>query len=134
MKCEKAQQNIVLVTYGELPDQDMASLERIDIQLVNQFNRPTRFLITDGRGVAYSLTSEQARTACNTDANGGPVLFSSFCKPVTQADSIAFVEGHGSGHGVGLCQWCTEARAEQGMTAEQILAAAFPKSKLKRAY
>jgi len=28
MKCEKAQQNIVLVTYGELPDEDLASLER----------------------------------------------------------------------------------------------------------
>jgi len=27
MKCEKAQQNIVLVTYGELPDEQMASLE-----------------------------------------------------------------------------------------------------------
>ena len=27
MKCEKAQQNIVLVTYGELPDEQMAPLE-----------------------------------------------------------------------------------------------------------
>jgi len=27
MKCDKAQQNIVLVTYGELPDEQMASLE-----------------------------------------------------------------------------------------------------------
>jgi hypothetical protein len=27
MKCEKAQQNIILVTYGELPDEQMASLE-----------------------------------------------------------------------------------------------------------
>lgn len=27
MKCEKAQQNIILVTYGELPDDQMASLE-----------------------------------------------------------------------------------------------------------
>ena len=28
MKCEKAQQNIVLVTYGELPDEQIASLEQ----------------------------------------------------------------------------------------------------------
>ena len=28
MKCELAQQNIVLVTYGELPDEQMASLEQ----------------------------------------------------------------------------------------------------------
>ncbi|HEX3356408.1 MAG TPA: SpoIID/LytB domain-containing protein [Tepidisphaeraceae bacterium] len=116
------------------PIKNMASLERIDIQFVNQYSRPTRFLVTDTRGTNYSLTSEQLRTACNTDAGDGPKLFSSFCKPVAQPDSIAFVEGHGYGHGVGLCQYCTEARAEQGMTAEQILTAAFPKSKLKRAY
>ena len=116
------------------PVKNMAQLERIDIQFVNQYQRPTRFLITDTRGTNYSLTSEQMRNACNADAGDGPKLFSSFCKPVTQPDSIAFVEGHGSGHGVGLCQWCTEARAEQGLTAEQILTAAFPKAKLKRAY
>ena len=28
MKCENAQQDIVLVTYGELPDEKMASLEQ----------------------------------------------------------------------------------------------------------
>ena len=114
------------------PVKNMAQLERIDIQFVNQYQRPIRFLITDTRGTNYSLTSEQTRNACNADAGDGPKLFSSFCKPVTQPDSIAFVEGHGSGHGVGLCQWCTEARAEQGLTAEQILTAAFPKAKLKR--
>ena len=28
MKCEQAQQHIVLVTYGELPDEQTAALER----------------------------------------------------------------------------------------------------------
>jgi stage II sporulation protein D len=116
------------------PIKDMGSLERIDIYLVNQFRRPTRFLITDSRGMCYSLSSEQTRNACNTDAGDGPTLPSSFCNPVTENDAIAFVEGHGSGHGVGLCQWCAEARAEQGLSAEQILAAAYPKAALKRAY
>jgi stage II sporulation protein D len=119
----------------ENPIKDMGALDRIDIQFVNQFNRPIRFLVTDSRGTSYSLSSEQTRTACNTDAGDGPTLPSSFFKPVVSLpDSIAFVEGHGFGHGVGLCQWCTEARAEQGMSAESILAAAFPKAKLKRAY
>ena len=112
----------------------MGTVERIDIYLVNQFRRPTRFLITDNRGMSYSLSSEQTRNACNTDAGDGPTLPSSFCNPVSEADTIAFVEGHGFGHGVGLCQWCAEARAEQGIPAEQILAAAYPKAKLKRTY
>jgi len=116
------------------PIKDMGQLERIDIYLVNQYRRPVRFLITDNRGMSYSLSSEQTRQACNADAGDGPTLPSSFCNPVSEQDTIAFVEGHGSGHGVGLCQLCTEARAEQGMSAEQILAAAFPKSVLKRAY
>jgi stage II sporulation protein D len=116
------------------PIKNMATVDRIDIQFVNRFGRPTRFLLTDSRGASFTLSSEQTRQACNTDAGDGPKLFSSFCKPVTQPDSIAFVEGHGFGHGVGLCQWCTEVRAEQGMAAEQILTLAFPKAKLKRAY
>lgn len=118
----------------ENPIRNMGQLDRIDIQLVNQYYRPVRFLITDTRGTSYSLSSEQTRNACNTDSGDGPTMPSSFCKPVIQPDSIAFVEGHGFGHGVGLCQWCAEARAEQGESAEQILAASFPKAKLKRAY
>jgi stage II sporulation protein D len=34
--------------------------------------------------------------------------------------------GHGLGHGVGMCQWGARGRAEAGQTAEQILAAYFP--------
>jgi len=133
----KAELTRRIKTWGarrENPIKDMGPLERIDIQFVNQFNRPIRFLVTDNRGTSYSLNSEQARTACNTDAGDGQTLPSSFFKPVTQTDSIAFVEGHGFGHGVGLCQWCTETRAEQGLIAEQILTAGFPHAKLTRAY
>ena len=47
---------------------DLAQLERIDIQFVNQFNRPIRFLVTDTRGTSYSLSSEQTRTALTSSA------------------------------------------------------------------
>jgi stage II sporulation protein D len=42
------------------------------------------------------------------------------------------VEGQGSGHGVGLCQWGAIGRARAGQTAEQILAAYFPGAVLER--
>ncbi len=115
-------------------EKDMPMLARIDVAAQNQFGRPVRFTLTDTRGTRYSLSGEETRWACNADANGGPTLYSSFFRPVSEPEAIRFVDGHGYGHGVGLCQWCTEARAEQGMKHEDILIRAFPRSRLVRAY
>jgi peptidoglycan hydrolase-like amidase len=50
------------------------------------------------------------------------------------SDVIRFVDGHGNGHGVGMCQWCSQIRAEAGMRHEDIVLSAFPRAKLIRAY
>jgi stage II sporulation protein D len=44
------------------------------------------------------------------------------------------VDGMGSGHGVGLCQWGAVGRARAGQAFEQILAAYFPGTRLERRY
>jgi stage II sporulation protein D (peptidoglycan lytic transglycosylase) len=44
------------------------------------------------------------------------------------------VEGMGSGHGVGFCQWGAVGRARAGQGFEQILAAYFPGTRLERRY
>jgi stage II sporulation protein D len=116
------------------PEKDIPQVTRIDISALNQFGRPVRFLLTDSRGTRYSLSGEEIRWACNADANGGPTLPSSFFKPVNEPEAIRFVEGHGFGHAVGLCQWCAEAQAEQGMRHEDIVLLAFPRARLIRAY
>lgn len=116
------------------PEKDIPLVARIDVSALNQFGRPVRFMITDSRGTRYSLSGEEIRWACNSDANGGPMLPSSFFKPVNEMEVIRFVEGHGFGHGVGLCQWCAEAQAEQGMRHEDIVLLAFPRARLVRAY
>jgi stage II sporulation protein D len=113
---------------------DMAALDRIDILQYNQFGRPVQFVLTDVRGKKYSLTGEETRWACNADANGGPTLFSSFFNPINGPGTIRFSDGHGSGHGVGMCQWCAQARAERGMRHEDIVILSYPGSKLVRAY
>ena len=115
-------------------EKDMATIERLDVSHINQYGRPVRFMITDARGNRYSLSGEETRWACNADANGGPILLSSFFKPVNEQDAVRFTDGHGFGHGVGLCQWCTEARAEQGMRHEDIVRLAYPRSILVAAY
>lgn len=113
---------------------DMATLDRIDIQYVNRFGRPVRFLVTDSRGTRYTLMSEETRHACNTDAGEGPTLPSSFFKPLNEPGGVRFVEGHGFGHGVGMCQWCAQAKAERGMRPEDIVTTSYRSSKLIRAY
>jgi stage II sporulation protein D len=132
--------------YKKRPERDMAAITAVEVQNSNSWGRPTRFAITDARQNHYILLAEEFRSACNWDANNEkvapkgngapppPTLYSSFVKVITDADSIRFVEGHGFGHGVGMCQWCSERRAEEGMTHEDIVLAAYPHAKLVRAY
>jgi hypothetical protein len=52
MKCEAAQQNIVLVTYGELPDEHMASLEQ-HLGECEACNRELKALLAMHEALAY---------------------------------------------------------------------------------
>jgi stage II sporulation protein D len=115
-------------------EKNIAPLARIEVSQSNRFGRPVRFVLIDARGAQYSLTSEELRWAVNADPNGGPTLQSSFCKPVNEIDAIRFVDGHGFGHGVGLCQWCAQSWALKGVRHEEIVRASYPGAVLVRAY
>jgi len=52
MKCETAQQNIVLITYGELPDEQMASLER-HLEECEACNRELKALLAMHEALSY---------------------------------------------------------------------------------
>ncbi|MGH7213802.1 MAG: SpoIID/LytB domain-containing protein, partial [Tepidisphaeraceae bacterium] len=116
------------------PEKNIATISRIDVQAQNRWGRPTRFVITDARGLRYSLGGEEIRWAINTDAPDGSTLYSSFFKTINDPESVRFIDGHGFGHGVGMCQWCSQRRAEEGMRHEDIVLAAFQRSRLVRAY
>ncbi|MNT63636.1 Amidase enhancer precursor [compost metagenome] len=48
-------------------------------------------------------------------------------------DGNAFVfEGHGLGHGVGLCQWGAKGQAEKGISYARILASYYPGTAIAR--
>src|SRR4051812_13127350 len=82
-------------TRRDHPIAKMAELDRIDVQYVNRFSRPVKFLLTDVRGQQYMLSSEETRQACNVDANkNDPMLPGSFFKPITETGVIRFAEGH----------------------------------------
>jgi stage II sporulation protein D len=116
------------------PEKAIEALARIDIEQTNPHGRPRRFILTDANGARYSIGPEELRNAINHDAGRGPTVYSSFFRPHNDAQSITFTEGHGHGHGVGMCQWCAQVRAAQGMRHEQILMLAYPESRLVRAY
>jgi stage II sporulation protein D len=120
--------------FKKQPIKDMAPLMRIEIAALNQFGRPVRFVITDAKGAHYVLRSEQMREAVNTEAAAGPKIFSSFCKPLDEGANIRFADGHGYGHGVGMCQWCAQSQAANGYNDEAIVLGAFPGARLVRAY
>lgn len=111
----------------------MGALTRIDAE-ANRWGRPVRYYLTDNKNVRYMLRSEELRHAANTDAPSSQRLFSSFFKIVNDPANIRFVEGRGHGHGVGMCQWATQRRAELGMRHEDMVIASYPGSVLVRAY
>lgn len=49
-------------------------------------------------------------------------------------DFIEFYDGKGFGHGVGLCQWGAQGKAQKGWTARQILDFYYPGAKIVKAY
>lgn len=61
-------------------------------------------------------------------------LYSMNCRIRDAGDAIVFDDGRGFGHGVGLCQWGAQAKAESGAAPEEILAGYYPTAKLFQAY
>lgn len=110
-------------------------IRAIDIEIRNRFGRPMRFGVIDARGMRFSLMAEELRWAVNTDAPENQKMPSSFVENIiNDYDKIHFIGGRGLGHGVGMCQYCAEARAKAGMRHEDILLAAYPGARLLRAY
>jgi stage II sporulation protein D len=84
---------------------------------------------TGGRPKQYHLTGEtsewmvrasQFRDLVNR-ALGAETLRSADFTAILEGNDVVFT-GHGSGHGVGLCQWGANALAKAGRTAPEILA------------
>ncbi len=116
------------------PERDMAAVQRIDVAGVNALGRPVHFDVFDARGKRYALTGEEVRTAVNIDAPAKLRLPSSLFQLDVRRDTVGFVNGHGRGHGVGMCQWCAQARALHGLDYRQIVLTAYPSAVILRAY
>ncbi len=117
-----------------LPLANLAGVRKVEIVKKNEAGRPTAFAIEDNRGARFILGSEQFRLAVNYEAPDNARLSSSYVSPVVAGQNVRFENGHGFGHGVGLCQWCIEALAKQGIRHEAIVQDAYPGSVLLKGY
>jgi stage II sporulation protein D len=73
------------------------------------------------------LSSAQARRALGPSVIRSSLWHNiSILGDITQASTPLRIEGSGSGHGVGLCQWGARVMAQQGATPKEIVNFYFP--------
>lgn len=65
---------------------------------------------------------------------GWSVVWSTQIDRITLEKATLIVDGRGSGHGVGMCQWGAKGYGDDGVPFEDILARYYPGARLKRLY
>jgi stage II sporulation protein D len=132
-----------IAAWGRSRGYSLAELEGIvylRVSAANHLGRSVEFEITDKRGKSYRLRGESFRNACNYSSDALKIdppdnrLYSSFVQVAIDGDDVVFSDGHGFGHGVGLCQFGAEGMARAGFTPMQILAEYYPGASVDRAY
>jgi stage II sporulation protein D len=108
---------------------DFGPLDRIELLPGPDNARCLRVRLIDTGGRTREVSAESFRLAV-----GASRLRSMHCEVEITGREVIFRNGHGFGHGVGLCQWGMQAQAQQGATAGAILRYYYPGTKLMRAY
>lgn len=134
-----------VVSWGQYhgkPIKHMGVITSIQPAVKNELGRTVAYRVTDHLRKSYTLTAEDLRHAANFNSDALKVaapprddrlLSSNFDVAVTDKQ-IVFTNGHGFGHGVGLCQYGAEQLAEKGYDPMRILAEYYPGAKVERAY
>ena len=108
----------------------------IDVELIEAFEsgRPRSFRISSARrgSKPLELRAVDLQRGLNSTATGRPVRSADF-EVTVRPDGIR-VDGAGFGHGVGLCQYGTEALARLNTPAREILARYYPGAEIRRVW
>lgn len=116
------------------PELKMDGVARIEQAFLNSVKRPVYFYVTDRKGAKFLMRAEEVRSAISTDHGNSEYVFSSDFNVIDEGSTIRFIDGHGFGHGVGLCQFCAQRLATEGWRHEDIVVWSYPGAKLIRAY
>ena len=109
----------------------LESITNVDVSQWSTHGRAERITLTGSNGRSQQIEAQQFRLAVTRPEQP---LRSSWYRLVDIGDSWLFYDGHGWGHGVGLCQCGAQGMAEQGCDSVTILAYYYPGARLLRAY
>jgi len=117
-----------LATYATVPRGGPGVPRQIEVEHLTPSGRVQSLVITTDRG-RYTLRANDIRFVLRTA--GGEILNSTYFSVRTERDgdgrvSRLEVQGHGYGHGVGMCQWGAIGRARAGQDFRTILATYYP--------
>jgi len=111
----------------------LGGLTTVRTAIVTDYGRPVWLDLVGPTGKAVRLRAEDLRLVLNRSGLGRGQLNSMNCRIVDVGGAIEFA-GSGFGHGVGLCQWGAQGKAEKGWRAEEILLFYYPESTILPAY
>lgn len=96
--------------------------------------RPRKYRVVAPRrgGTLIELRAVELQRALNGTAKGRPVRSADF--EITVRPNGIQVDGAGFGHGVGLCQYGTEALSRAGRSPREILARYYPGAEVRRVW
>ncbi len=107
----------------------LGEVRRVEVAATTGSGRATKIRVVDTGGLSILVNANAWRRFI-----GGMKVPSTWFTIRDDGERIVLENGHGFGHGVGMCQWGAEYLAEHGLTGEQILRHYYPGVRLVRAY
>jgi stage II sporulation protein D (peptidoglycan lytic transglycosylase) len=108
---------------------NLGRIESVRVIKRTKWGRPTTIRLVGKTGKAHDLRAENFRLAC-----GSRKIRSSNFRATSSGNHIAFTDGKGFGHGMGMCQWGVQEMALRGVSAGKILKHYYPTMNLTRVY
>jgi len=104
-------------------------VRRVEVAATTGSGRATKIRVVDAAGTSILVHADSWRRFV-----GGMKVPSAWFTIRDDGERIVLENGHGFGHGVGMCQWGAQYLAEHGLKGEQILRYYYPGAQLVRAY
>lgn len=113
----------------------LGGVATIRVASTTPYGRAVWLDVVGRNGQAMRLRAEDLRLSLlRNGTSNGKTLPSMNCRIRDVGDAMEFSDGRGFGHGVGLCQWGAQGKAEVGWSGEEILRYYYPGAMMFRVY
>ena len=113
----------------------LGGLDKIRVVTRSPYGLPIWVDLVDSSGRTARIRYNDIRSALQRSrSSAAGKLHSMNCRMTDRGSSITFHDGHGFGHGVGMCQWGAEGKARRGWSASRILSFYYHGITIHQAY